>query len=91
MRLRVTQREHFFRIKLHGKPDDRFHAPKMHLEHQAVVWKYRTHQIVDAVTWLQKSLEQHAAQIVVAELTDFSLGDERRGRAYLAIVADDED
>src|ERR1700733_2713725 len=63
----------------------------MLLEHQAVVWKYRTHQIGNAVTWLQKTLERHVAEIMVAKLADFLLGDERRRRAYLAIVPDDED
>ena len=90
MRFRNPERQHLFRIKLHGKSDDRFNAAEMLLEHQAIVGKHRPHQVVDAVARLKQPLERHVAEIVMPELPDLFLRDERRSRAHLPVVANDK-
>src|ERR1700683_1815974 len=62
----------------------------MLLEHQPVTRKYRTHQVIYALAWLEEILEGKIFEISAPQLRNSFLGYERRGWADLAVGSNDK-
>jgi hypothetical protein len=85
------ERQDFLRVELHGETDDRFDAAKVLLKHQPLIWKHRAHQVIDALARLKEAVERKVAKVVMAQLLDLFVSDERLCWANLSIISDDDD